>query len=68
MISDQDLLRSSIVRRVAAKAPSLRTKTASHGGPVSLQDVVQALGFKIAYAHLRRARVENAVASLEALR
>jgi hypothetical protein len=65
MISDQDLLRSSIVRRVAAKAPSLRTKTASHGGPVSLQDVVQALGTKIAYAHLRRARIANALASVK---
>lgn len=65
MISDQDLLRSSIVRRVAAKAPALRTKTASHGGPVSLQDVVQALGFKIAYVHLRRARIANALASVK---
>jgi hypothetical protein len=69
MISDQDLLRSSLVRSVAAKvAASPMAKTAAAQRPVELQDAVGVLGVKIAYAHLRRARVANAVASLEALR
>lgn len=66
MIRDQDLLRSSIVRRVAEKVASAsHTKTAASQRPVELGEVIGALSTKIAYAHLRRARVANAVASLE---
>lgn len=66
MISDQDLLRSSIVRRVAAKVAAYpHVKTAAELPTFGIGHVVQALGTKIAYAHLRRARIANALASVK---